>query len=303
MRLRFSLPALFVGILIIALTAGAVLPHVLFAQSTDDRRAQLQSQLNQLESEIAENQAMVDKLASQGKSLSTEVATLNAQIKKAQLQVQATQVAIKQIDSNISVHQRTITSLSTKLSNEKESLAQILRRTEEIDNMSLVELAFSADDISKLFGDLDSYAFVKQSLGDSYEVITGTKLQAEAEKDELEEQRKQQIEAWYKTTQPTEFERLLDAAGFDPEKRTKVLRDYVTNRANPMIPMQGMDESGNRTVTFIPRNGAPSTPDVPQQAVEALLRGEGTDAQFDEAFGAGAATRARGAGLGQPNFR
>jgi membrane-bound lytic murein transglycosylase B/uncharacterized membrane-anchored protein YhcB (DUF1043 family) len=192
MRLRFSLPALFVGILIIALTAGAVLPHVLFAQSTDDRRAQLQSQLNQLESEIAENQAMVDKLASQGKSLSTEVATLNAQIKKAQLQVQATQVAIKQIDSNISVHQRTITSLSTKLSNEKESLAQILRRTEEIDNMSLVELAFSADDISKLFGDLDSYAFVKQSLGDSYEVITGTKLQAEAEKDELEEQRKQQ---------------------------------------------------------------------------------------------------------------
>jgi len=122
--------------------------------------------------------------------------------------------------------------------------------------------------------------------------------------DELAQyERKQQIEARYKTTQPTEFERLLDAAGFDPEKRTKVLRDYVTNRANPMIPMQGMDESGNRTVTFIPRNGAPSTPDVPQQAVEALLRGEGTDAQFDEAFGAGAATRARGAGLGQPNFR
>jgi len=116
-------------------------------------------------------------------------------------------------------------------------------------------------------------------------------------------ERKQQIEAQYKTSNPTEFERLLDAAGFDPDKRTKVLQDYVTNRANPMIPMQGMDESGNRTVTFVPRNGAPSTPDVPQQAIDALLRGEGTDAQFDEAFGAGAAARVRGAGPGQPNFR
>lgn len=116
-------------------------------------------------------------------------------------------------------------------------------------------------------------------------------------------ERKQQIEAQYKTINPTEFERLLDASGFDPAKRTKVLQDYVTNRANPMIPMQGMDESGNRTVTFVPRNGAPSTPDVPQQAIDALLRGEGTDAQFDEAFGAGAAARVRGAGPGQPNFR
>ena len=121
--------------------------------------------------------------------------------------------------------------------------------------------------------------------------------------DELAQyERKQQIEAQYKTSNPTEFERLLDAAGFDLAKRTKVLQDYVTNRANPMIPMQGMDESGNRTVTFVPRNGAPSTPDVPQQAIDALLRGEGTDAQFDEAFGAGAAAMVRGAGPASPTF-
>lgn len=37
-----------------------------------------------------------------------------------------------------------------------------------------------------------------------------------------------------------------------------------------------------------------SFPAPPQQAVEALLRGAGTDAQFDEIFGLGAAARARG---------
>ena len=130
MRLRFSLGALAVLLTSLVLLAGAVVPHLIFAQSiSDERRTQLQNELNQLEKEIAENQAVVEKLSAQGKSLSSEVTTLNAQIKKAQLQVQATQVAIKQLDSNITVHQRTISTLSEKLQNEKESLAQILRRT------------------------------------------------------------------------------------------------------------------------------------------------------------------------------
>lgn len=195
MRVRFSSGAVLASLIAIVLLAGALVPHLLFAASAnDEHRAELQAQLNQLEKEISENQAMVDQLAAQGKSLSGEVTALNAQIKKAQLQVQATQVAIKQIDSNITIHQRTISSLSEKLENEKDSLAQILRRTNEIDTMSLVELAFASDDISTLLGDLDSYVFVKRALGDSYEEITGTKLQTEGEKSALEEQRKQQQE-------------------------------------------------------------------------------------------------------------
>lgn len=195
MRLRFSLGALAVLLTSLVLLAGAVVPHLIFAQSiSDERRTQLQNELNQLEKEIAENQAVVEKLSAQGKSLSSEVTTLNAQIKKAQLQVQATQVAIKQLDSNITVHQRTISTLSEKLQNEKDSLAQILRRTNEIDTMSLVELAFSAEDISTLLRDLDSYVFVKRELGESYEEITGTKLQTEGEKAALEEKRSQQQE-------------------------------------------------------------------------------------------------------------
>ncbi len=192
MRSRTSLGTLLIGVLLVSLLAGALAPQAIFAQATSERRAELQKELNQLEREIAENQAMVDRLATEGKSLSTEVQTLNAQIKKAQLQVQATQVAIGNLNSNIMLQQKTITTLSGKIANQKESLAQILRRTNEIDTLSLVELAFSAGNLGKLLGDLDSYTFVKQALGDSYEEITGTKLQAEVEKNALVEQRKQQ---------------------------------------------------------------------------------------------------------------
>jgi peptidoglycan hydrolase CwlO-like protein len=182
-----------VGSLFFVLFAGAVIPQTLFAQSlTDSRRAELQAQLDQLEKDIASNQATVDALAAQGKSLSNEVKTLNAQIKKAQLQVQATQVAIKSLDTSITVHQKTIGILTSHLDAEKESLAQILRKTNEIDQYSVVEIAFAQGDLSAMLGDLDSYVSLKRSLGKSYEKITGTKLQTEAEKTALEDKRAQQ---------------------------------------------------------------------------------------------------------------
>lgn len=197
MRFSNPSPSLLVSVLFVALLAGVIVPQMLFAQTSGDvaaRRAQLQSELVQLEKEIADNQKIVDSLAAQGKSLSTEVSTLNAKIKAAQLQVQATQVAIKSLDSSIAVHQRTITSLSDKLESEKKSLAQILRRTNEVDHYSIVEIAFASEDLSTILGSLDAYAFLKRSLGESYEEITGTKLQTQVEKEALEAKRQQQQE-------------------------------------------------------------------------------------------------------------
>lgn len=106
-----------------------------------------------------------------------------------------------------------------------------------------------------------------------------------------------------KPSQPTEFERLLATAGFNPEEQAGLLKDYVRNRATPLIPVQGMDAEGNKTMTLIPRGGASQAPQPHADAIKMLLSGQGTDAQFDEAYGLGAAARVRGAGSGQPGFR
>ncbi len=157
--------------------------------ATAERRAELTRQLNTLNAEIAKNQAVVDKLAGEGKSLSTEVQTLNATIKKAQLQLQATQVGIKQLDSNIAVHSKTISTLNTKLQTERNSLGQILRNTDQFDDYSLVELALSSENFSTFFADLDTYASLKHSLGVSFDVVTNTKEKTAAEKAALEDKR------------------------------------------------------------------------------------------------------------------
>ena len=177
--------------------AGAmVVPHILEAQETGtataERRAELTRQLNELNAQIAANQAVVDKLASEGKSLSTEVQTLNATIKKAQLQLQATQVSIKQMESNIAVHTKTITTLNNKLEAERESLKQILRNQDQFDDYSLVELALSSEDFSAFFADMDTYASLKHSLGISFDVVTDTKTRTAAERAALESKREAQ---------------------------------------------------------------------------------------------------------------
>lgn len=106
-----------------------------------------------------------------------------------------------------------------------------------------------------------------------------------------------------KPAQPTEFERLLGTAGFSPEDQAGLLKDYVRNRANPTIPVQGMDAEGNKTMTFVPRGGTSQASQPHPDAIKMLLSGQGTDQQFDEAYGPGAAARVRGAGSGQPSFR
>jgi len=185
-----------VSILIVALLVSGIVvghPHLLYAQEsgsvTAERRAELTRQLNELNAQIAANQAIVDKLAGEGKSLSTEVQTLNATIKKAQLQLQATQVGIKQLDGNIAVHSKTISVLNGKLAAERESLAQIIRNTDQFDDYSLVELALSAENFSTFFSDMDTYATLKYSLGVSVDEVTDTRARTREEKEALENKR------------------------------------------------------------------------------------------------------------------
>ena len=185
---------MFVVSLLLLVGLSGVLPAApVYAQETSaataERRAELTRQLNNLNAEITKNQAVVDKLAGEGKSLSTEVQTLNATIKKAQLQLQATKIGIKQIDSNIAVHTRTISTLNTKLEAGRSSLGQILRNTDQFDDYSLIELALTSQNFSRFFADLDTYASLKHSLGISFDIVTSTKVKTAAEKDALESKR------------------------------------------------------------------------------------------------------------------
>lgn len=197
MVLQSSRARVIAGFLIFAsVLAGAVsLPHALRAQSTDPtaaRRAQLQAQLDDLEKQIAQTQSTLTSLKGEGQSIQRDINILDAGIKKSQLQIRATQVQIDALAQNITVHANTIGQLSGDLDKEKESLAQIIRSTNQIDDFSLVEVVLSAEDVSSFFGDLDSYVTLKEAIGQSSQQLMKTRDATETEKDALVNQKTEQ---------------------------------------------------------------------------------------------------------------
>ena len=188
MGARFLLAILFVGLI------GAVAPSILFAQSTDataQRRAELQRQLNAVESQISATNSVINKLQGEGASLQRDISILDGEIKKARLQVQATEIAIQALASNITIHSRTINTLTEQLGTQKEALAEVIRKTREYDDYSLVEVAFSAKDVSDFFGDLDSYAAINSAIESSSKRILSTRESTTQEKSALETQKTQ----------------------------------------------------------------------------------------------------------------
>jgi membrane-bound lytic murein transglycosylase B len=174
---------------------GAVLagPVAILAQElTASERAALERQLADLEREMVRTQATIDALAQEGNSLKRDIAILDGEIKKARLKVQQTETEIRALSAGIVIHGRTIGTLSEKLERERASLAQIVRKTDAIDDYSLIEAVLSGREISDFFGDLDSYASVKQAMRSSFEELRATRLETEREKAGLEDQRTDQ---------------------------------------------------------------------------------------------------------------
>ncbi|MES2226064.1 MAG: hypothetical protein V4480_04645 [Patescibacteria group bacterium] len=191
--LRRSLAVL--SILAVMLAAYAVLIHPTFAQTDGDiaaRRAALQAQLDDLEKQIAQTQGTLTGLHAEGQSIQRDISILDAGIKRSQLQIRATQVQIEALAQNITIHASTIGQLSGELESERESLAQILRQTSEIDDYSLVEVALSAQDVSSFFGDLDSFVALKQEIAKSSDQLNHTRSATETEKDALVDQKSEQ---------------------------------------------------------------------------------------------------------------
>lgn len=167
-----------------------VAPYMVSAQSAAESVAQrqqaLQVQLNDIESQIAVQQKLLDSVKTEHQTLQSQINEFNAKIKKTQLQIKAINLAIAQLNNNIGAHNKTLAKLSAKLSAEKESLAQILRQTQMLDAYSAVSVALGSQNVSEFFSDLDAFVSIKSSLADSFNEIEQTSSSTEAEKEALQ---------------------------------------------------------------------------------------------------------------------
>ncbi len=179
---------------ILGALAFLIFPSFSAAQSlTPEQRAQLERDLAAIELDIQKNQVELTKKQAERTSLERDVAVLEGKIKAEQLAIRQRDLAIKKIRDDIGDKARGIQTLDSKVAAGQESLAQILRRTREIDETSLVELALG-ESITDFFQEVDDFESVQIALDASFTEMTAARTDLSARKTALEERQAEESE-------------------------------------------------------------------------------------------------------------
>lgn len=168
-------------------------PVAVFAALTPEERAELERQLAEVEQQIASNKTELNKKQEERQSLERDVAILDAQIKDAQLAIRQRDLAIKKLTDGITDKEGAIKVLDQKVADGQESVAQMIRRTHEIDDISIAELALGGS-ISDLFTEVDNYQIVQQALDNAFKEMAVAKADLAARKDALLSQQSEEEE-------------------------------------------------------------------------------------------------------------
>ncbi len=189
------LPSIFGGLLLVA-NAQAVCPENEVPSGLTEN--ELNAVLLACEKEANALQEVIAKTGKEKATLSNDISGLNAKIKQAKLAIRVRTLSIDGLVYDIKVKSSTISKLSAKINRQRDSLAQLIRKTDEIDSYSFAEVALSDKKISEFFGDLDSFEYIVDAIGVSLVEIDVTKKTNEEQKVVLEDKKTKEADLRYK---------------------------------------------------------------------------------------------------------
>jgi len=168
---------------------------LLTPSSPPDQKSFCQNELNQIEQQLADLQVKQKDQARQTGTLKGDVAYLSSQIATLKTKIKARELVIAKLKVDISEKSSVIESLSEKIEREKESLGQLLRKDNEMDDSNIVHIMLSADSLSAFYADVDDFTSLKKSISTSVDKIRGVKTVTEIEKVSLEQKQNQEVDA------------------------------------------------------------------------------------------------------------
>lgn len=191
------------ALLVIAIffTQVALFPRTLFAQSYAEieeaakKQAQLESELTDINEEIRGLTNTITGLRSEGQSLDRDIKLLNANIQRANLNIKAKNLEIAKLGDGIKEKTRTVKSLENRMERERRSLAQLIRKTNELDGASMTEMLLSNQDLSDFFMDLDSFDSIRAGLKSSSEALSHARDEATSAREVLEKRQSDEEDA------------------------------------------------------------------------------------------------------------
>ncbi|MBU2633303.1 hypothetical protein KJ751_02240 [Patescibacteria group bacterium] len=167
------------------------------SNGVEDQRAQLEAELSEIERQIEDQVEIIKEKQREATTFERDIAILNAQISKARLGIQARNIAINNLTGGIEDCFGLIDELEENIALKKISMAELLRKVDEMDSTSLVEIILGYNSLSEFFEDFNSLESVQKELQISLEDIKNTQNKTEEEKAVLENKKTEEVELKY----------------------------------------------------------------------------------------------------------
>ncbi|QQR64971.1 lytic murein transglycosylase [Candidatus Kaiserbacteria bacterium] len=216
---------------------------------------QLKIDLALCNAEIAKWQGILTGTRDKVTTIDGDVKALTAKIKSAEATIKSKNIAISQLTKDINVRSKKIDGLEVLIDDGKKSLAQLLRRTNELDDYSLAEVILDSKKLSDFFVDLDSFLSIQRGLEDHFYAVRETIAETEEERERLGEIQDQELDAKYdveikkKTITKTEQQKkeLLAATKQEAKSYEQIVADRQAkaNQINAaLFRLRGVDGGG-----------------------------------------------------------
>ncbi|MEI7462911.1 MAG: hypothetical protein WCK03_00775 [Candidatus Taylorbacteria bacterium] len=189
------------GILATYITALAGMTNFVQAQAlqciTPAEKVKCQADLLEAEADAKAAQAQLTDAQAQSSSLKQAINVLDAKIKVAQANIKAKNLLVQTLGYDISQKQSRINDLESHISKGKQTLAQILVKTNELDSVSLAELLLSQNTVTGFFQNLDTFQSIREGLSTTVDDLRSDQASTTAEKEALTTRQNTEMDARY----------------------------------------------------------------------------------------------------------
>jgi len=142
-----------------------------------ERREELQKRLDNLDSQIGALDSIIQQKRTESASLERDIAIFDAKIKKAKLEIQKLDGEIAKTKTGITQRTEQIKVLSDKSEKKKDSLAELIRKNNEMDSTGLAEIVLGYQKMSDFFVVEDTLEPIHRLIQDTLDEIKSTKKQ------------------------------------------------------------------------------------------------------------------------------
>ncbi|MBI2023325.1 peptidoglycan DD-metalloendopeptidase family protein [Candidatus Giovannonibacteria bacterium] len=151
-------------------------------QRIEERNKEIQK----LEEEIKQYQTSLEATSDAASSLKGEISRINGQIKNLNSQIFLAQKQISKKELEIGGLEQDISDTSLQLDERQETLKKILRKLNETESESTMEVLLKYRNISDFFGVLESFKILNDNIKNNFETLTVLKTDFEEKKTEAE---------------------------------------------------------------------------------------------------------------------